>query len=57
MRLLHQSCSYARVIEAAQRTCGYAQEDMAPYGMLLAAHADKWVAMLVPSQSYAITII
>jgi hypothetical protein len=41
MRLLHQSCSYARVIEAAQRDYGYSAEDMVPYGNLLAAHMDK----------------
>jgi hypothetical protein len=41
MDAIHRSCSFARVIEAAQRDYGYVSADMPTYAALMNSELDK----------------
>ena len=44
--VLHRACSYARVLEAAQKGYGYTSADMASYAGMLTKQVDRCARLL-----------
>jgi hypothetical protein len=39
---MHRACSYARVLEAAQKGYGYSAADLVPYAQMLSTQLDRY---------------